>query len=488
MKLNKVLAGVICASISTSAFSQSRSAQTQICYPTYKSEQEYCQTVLVKDHTYEALGHKIFGPEDIENGLTVMTNYGFEISDTLNEIPIDNEAVKWIVQTQKEKAIEAIGAVGGGPFLAIANIALQNSLTGGSSSPDPISQLAELILKRLEEVETRVIGRIDLQFQSQAKDAFAGMSQLYKIYGTANTIQKRVTPLYMARLAKVDTSLDPLLENFENDRFLGAHVKNYHTYLQLVALRLAVLAEVERITHYQLDGSLEGDHESYKNALNDQYQIVLSNVFDYIHFLAESNEWEQESKERFDFTMQDNGPKLFSDNQWEYENQIRPTLYGKERAFSDRKYSYRISGRNPRTVYKTYGHDMYVKTFNYKFLGEDQPIHISRYKLAPGTEHLTYVASDAFDGSMLFASKCVYGSRGENASHGCPKTDSSLMLARGQAKVNELQNKHVERAFHQFVKIYYEPTIEILDKWYELYRPGEQREKNRLDYMVDDMN
>lgn len=482
MNTMKYFTGTLCALISVSALSQSRSAQTQICYPTYKSEKEYCQVVLVDEYT---IVDGIVGPSEIENGLTAISNYGFELTDTLDKIDIKNPALELIIKSQKDKAIEAIAAAGGGPALAILNFALNNTLTGGSG-PDPISQMAEVILNRLAEVEERVIARIDSQFQTQARDTFSGLSQLYEIYGTANTIEKRAAPLYVERLSTVDTNLDTLIENFENDRFSGAHVKNYHVYLELITLRLAVLAEVERITYYQLNGqSLEGVYEEYKDSLNMQYKIVLSDVFDYINFMTDSPEWEEENQGRFDLSTVSSSSTFYANSQWEYDQTVRPKLYDIEKNFSDSRYSYTTGGRNSKRVYRTYGHNMYFRTFNYTFNNIDQPLHISRFIIDNGRQadsYDTYAATDAFGGDMKLADSCT------QRSNQCHNTNPLMMLSRAQSKVREIQEKHIERGFHQFIRIYYEPTIEILDKWYNLYRPGESRPKNRLDLIVDDMN
>lgn len=491
MQFKHTLFFTVATAISFNSFSQTGSAQTQICYPKYQSESEYCQVVLVDENTFL---NGLIGPSEIENGLTAISNYGFEITDTLEKIDIQNPLLEALILSQKDKVIEAISAVGGAPGLAILNLALNNTLTGGSAT-DPISTMTEIILKRLAEVESRVIARIDDQFQSEAQDAFNGLTKLYEIYGTADTIEKRTTPLYLERLSTVDTSLDILIENFENARFTDAHVKNYHVYLELVALRLAVLAEVERITYFQIYGdSLVDAHSEYKTALEQQYRLVLADVFDYVDTLASSNEWEEESNKRFDF----NYSKSFSISSKEvtttggratgtknvYISKVRPLLFSLEREHADKVDSYRTSGRLAKTVYYTKGSEMNFSAYTYKFANINQNVHFSIFKSLGGNanKYSFYLAHELFDGQMKQTYSC-------SDSRYLPSCDSSTYAwkYKSQGAIEEHNNYHKERAFHQFVNIYYKSTQEILNQWYELYRPGEQRPDNRLDVMISDM-
>lgn len=463
--------------IGISSVANAEDIYAPICYPIFNSEEAFCQAIKVPKEGYL---NGLIDAGRIEKGLTAISKYGYKLSDTLEHVNIENPIFEALIMSQKDKAIEAISAVGGGPILAILNLALDNVLTGGSE-PDPIAQLAELLLNRLAKVEERIINRIDEQFQQEVRDSFAGLSQLYEIYGTANTLEKRAQPLYLARLSAVDVSLDRLIENFQNDRFQNAHVKNYHVYLELVALRLAVLAEVERMTYYGLYGdALPEAYPEYKYALDLQYKIVLQDVFEYVDWLTSSSEWRTDSDARFDFSN-----TVLSTHSG-YSASTRDLLYDVEKELYDQKLSYRTAGRLPRTYTYTKGSRMVLKDMSYSFDGLELSWHFSFHPILNNygrdTRYRYYVSNGLFDDPVNLSYECSRN----RYNQGCGQSSHGYRLS--NPSITVMQNRHKDRAYNQFIQIYYEPTQEILDKWYELYRPEEVRPQNELDLLVDSMN
>lgn len=448
--------------------------KTQLCYPKNNEKAKFCQEIY---YDPDSLPFSLIDIEDIESGLTSMTKYGMEITGL-----VDNPILKRIA----DRAAEAITAAGYGPMLAIARLALNSRLNGGSQ-PDPIEMAVRVILERIGEAEARIIGRMDEQFRQEAIDQFNGLNTLHQIYNVADTLEKRATSGYRARLYEVDTSLDTLIEYFENTRFQGAHVKNFQVYLQLVALRLAVLAEVERLSLYEIYGEdLDPHYPEYEHTLRLQYQVVLDGVFDYVNnFIAESGEWRKLSDQRFgrhsfgdSYASGQESPR-FNLGYDDYSKTIRPKLYPQERAFYDESVKF-TNGRT--TTYWRRGNYMVLQFVNYKFLDVDYTFHVTRSS-KKGSVPYNYYGASIFDSEDFRHLRSCSGNvrLGQSCS-------GSLLSESASAYAGTVMGYHKDRAYEQFVDIYYRPTQEILDQWWALYHEsGDARPRNKLDLMVDKM-
>ena len=431
-----------------------------VCFPKVKAESRRCDNIYVPESLRDLVGQT-----EIENAYSSITDYGMSITNHVNPK----------FRKIADLAAEAVVAAGYGPFLALGNFALKNRLNGGAAA-DPITQMAEVILQRISAAEERIISRLDEQLRQDAIDQFSGMRQLFAIYQTADSMDSRSTSVYRSRLSYVDASLDTLIFNFQNTRFDNKHVANYQAYLELVALRLAVLAESERLSLYEQYGAnMDERLPIYKYRLAAQYKIILSQVFDYLNgYLMDSNEWETTSDARFGKPKYD----------WKHLKQdysiIRPLLCQEEIDHYDQKGSYRVSGRNAHVVTYTLGERMALQEHSYTFSGVPYNFHstIQDYKAVAHGVNGTFYYTSQFENNITKVTSCFktkynwscdYKRKVENA-------------------FSETLTYHKNRAFYQFVEIYYSPTVEILDKWWEIYSEGASlRPKNRLDIMLEEM-
>lgn len=457
-----------------SGAANSASEKTQLCYPKNNERAKFCQEIYFDP---DALPYSLIDVDDIESGLTSMTKYGMELTGL-----VENPILKRIA----DRATEALTAAGYGPMLAIARLALNSRLNGGTQ-PDPIEIAVRVILDRIAESESRIIGRIDEQFRQEAIDQFNGLNTLHQIYNAADTLEKRATSGYRARLYEVDTNLDTLIEYFENTRFQGAHVKNYQIYLQLVALRLAVLAEVERLSLYEIYGKdLDPHYPEYEATLRLQYRIVLDGVFDYVNgVIAESEEWKEESDRRFgvfslgsSYRSGQDSPKT-NLGYVSYANTIRPQLYPQERSFYDGSVKV-TNGRT--TTYWRRGDYMELLLVSYKFSDVGYTFHLTR-STDRGSVPYNYYGASNFD-----AEKFSYlGSCSGNVRLG-QYCSNSLWIDKTKVFANAVVGYHKGRAYEQFVDIYYRPTQEILNQWWALYHVNDDsRPMNKLDLLVSKM-
>lgn len=463
------------ALIGVSGVAAAANEKTQLCYPKDNERAKFCQDIF---YDPDALPFSLFSQGEIENGLSNVTKYGLELTKIV-ENPLLKKAA--------DRIAESVAAAGYGPMLALARLALSSRLNGGTQ-PDPIEVAVKVILNRIEEAESRIIGRIDEQYRQEAIDQFNGLNTLHQIYNTADTLEKRATAGYRSRLYQVDNNLDTLLEYFENGRFRNEHVKNFQIYLQLVSLRLAVLAEVERLALYDLYGSdLDPHYAEYESTLKLQYQIVLDGVFDYVNStVAESSEWRVESDKRFGgFQFGQSFHSGATSPRWptgvvSYSNTIRPVLYPAEQAYYDGNVVVR-SPRGGTTSWKL-GNYMTLQEVKYSFSGLDYGLHLTRSS-TQGSAPYHYYGGSIFDGERFEKSYSCNNS--PRTGQYCP---DGLWFDATKNFANSVVAHHKERGYKQFVYIYYYPTQKILDQWWSMYHEaGDLRPKNKLDMMVDQM-
>jgi len=471
MKLLSYMA--LAATLSMSVQSIALADTTQLCYPKYKGEGKICTNVYYDSSQFP---FNLVDSDDIERGFSNLTKYGVELSQYA-----DNPFLKKIA----EKGLEAVANAGFGPILALGRLALGNL---GGDKPDPIAEAVKVILARIDEAEQRIINRIDEQFRQDAIDQFNGLSILYQIYNTADTLEKRATSGYLARLYTVDTSLDTLIEYFENSRFQGHHVQNYQAYLDVVALRLLVLAEVERIALYELYGEdIELHHSEYEGDLRQQYQIVLDGVFDYINNdLAKHDDWRVQSDKRFGGislgqlkSVNASLSGRYGITLPTYSQYIRPYLYPKERTYFDGYDS--MSGSRNTTITWKRGDYMSFQTVNYTFLEAPHQLHLTRRSKRGSSPYDFFVGNTFNVEKFVHRENCTEGRYNIN---GC----SNLWRPSTQGFVTQEINYHKERAYVQFLDIYYQPTQQILDTWWSSYHAeGDIRPRNDLDLIVDEI-
>lgn len=426
--------------------------KTEICYPKDNQRAKFCHDVY---YDASALPFSLIEKDDMENLFSGVTKYGLDITRH-----IDNPIIKRVA----DRVTEAVSAAGYGPMLALARLALTSRLNGGSG-PDPIETAVRVILDRIDEAEQRIISRIDAQFRQAAIDQFNGLNTLYQIYNTADSIEKRATYEYRSRLAQVDNNLDILIEYFENDRFKGKRVQNFQMYINIVALRLAVLAEMERLALYSLYGrNLEPHYAEYEATLKWQYQIVLDGVFDYVNLVvAESDEWNTESDKRFGsvklgqyFHVVESNPR-FPSMVVKYSSVVRPRLHDVERAYYDSTVTEK-TGRSSITWIR--GHYMDLQEASYTFSGVEYAFHLTRASQRTGAEE-NYYGSQVFDVERF--DHIHYCAGNIRAGKKCP---SDMWFKQTQDYARQLMDYHKDRARKQFLYIYYRPVQEILDQWW----------------------
>lgn len=450
---------------------------TRLCYPKYKEEGRVCTDVY---YDPDKIPFGLFDHGDVVSAFSDMSKYGVGLSEY-----VDNP----IAQIVLGKAFETAANAGYGPILALGRFALSN-IVGGGSKKDPIVEAVKVLLKRIGEAEEKILGRMDELAREEVINEFNGTSKLYNIYNSADTIDKRATRVYTQRLSGVEDDLDELISHFQGSIFSqDEKVKNYQAYIQLVSLRLLVLAEVERLAHYELYGEDMAEKEyyiQYSDSLKAQYQLVLEGVFSYINDeLAKSDGWKSVSDRRFSVTSlgstrstyasaSGRGDSRFSD----YASDVRPLLFPVEKSFYDVVDTQR-AGRG--TISLRRGDYANFQEVYYKFEEIPYQINLSRASKLRMHPYSFYGVSNFNVQKLSYLETCSPSRYNRN---GC----DDLWRDSTQHYVNAEIDKHKKRAYYQFIDIYYRPTQEVLDKWWSIIdSTGSPRPKNDLDMLVDNM-
>lgn len=458
-----------------------------VCYPgvVSKNMPRVCDSYTINEEDLV-----FFSVDDVEATFSKITKYGQTITQH-----VSNPVLRLLA----DQAVAAAAAAGYGPWLALGNgiLSLQ-----AKPSEDPIAKAVKVILQRIDESETRIIARIDDQFKEDALNKIEGVSTLYQIYNSDLGIPYRATSLNKYRLGIIDGQLDTLIAYMEGGRFSKNRVKNYQAYMQLVALRLLVLAEVARMNMYELYGdAMELHYAEYSSELKRQYAIVLDGVFDYINnVIASSDEWITENNSRF-------GPiKSYTISPKTYYATKKPELYQSEVNFYDGYDLIQKKNKNGLFYEKVVRGEegLCLVSSTYTFEGIPYSIHTSSYFAGLGSESSRYsakfnaltfpdlyffmythkfrVSSDSNIG-MDFSNYYNYEkiwSKGLKPKYTVKETED---------KVLEIYNYHKIRSYYQMVEVYYGATQEILEQWWSLYHAAEDvRPKNALDIVMDNID